>query len=266
MNHYFMNILCIGDVIGSVGTAFLRKRLPAFKREKRIDAVIANGENSSDTNGITPDSAERLLDCGVDLLTTGNHSFQRKESYALYESNAPVIRPANYPDKAPGRGSDVIDLGRARIRVLKLMVTVGMNPVLDCPFDTAERLLESFDEKIIIVDMHAEATAEKKALAYCLDGRITALFGTHTHVQTADEQILPRGTGYITDVGMTGPVHSVIGVQPELAVEKMRTKIPVRLLYAEGPCMINGVIFTVDERTGRTTAVERVLLTEQNRR
>ncbi len=253
-----MNVFCIGDVIGTVGAEYLRSRLPSFKRDKHIDAVIANGENSADTNGITPNSAEYLLNCGVDVITTGNHSFQRKESYPLYEREGPVIRPANYPSKAPGVGSYVIDLGRTRIRVINMMGTVGMNPVLDCPFDTADRLLAACDEKIIIMDLHAEATAEKRALAGYLDGRISAMFGTHTHVQTADEQILPGGTGFITDVGMTGPVNSVIGVQVEAAIEKMRTKIPVRLHYAEGPCMLNGVIFTIDEKTGKTTAVERI--------
>ncbi len=257
-----MNIFCIGDVTGTIGIDYVRKHLTTLKRLKKIDVVIANGENSPDTNGITPDSANYLLNCGVDLLTTGNHSFQRKESYSLYESDAPVIRPANYPDKAPGVGSYVIDLGRVRIRVLNMMGTVGMNPVLDCPFDTADKLLEGVEEKIIIMDMHAEATAEKRALAYYLDGRISAFFGTHTHVQTADEQILPNGTGFITDVGMTGPVNSVIGVNIDAAIEKMRTKMPVRLNYAEGRCMLNGIIFTIDEKTGKTTAVERVNISD----
>lgn len=254
-----MNILCIGDVIGSAGIAFLHRHLPSLKRLKSVDVVIANGENSADTNGITPESADALLRCGVDLLTTGNHSFQRKESYSLYENpNIPVIRPANYPDKAPGTGSYLVDLGRWRVRVINMMGTVGMNPVLDCPFDTADALLRETDEKIVIVDMHAEATAEKRAFAAWLDGRVSAVFGTHTHVQTADEQILPGGTGFITDVGMTGPIHSVIGVSVEAAIEKMRTKMPVRLVYADGPCMLNAVLFSIDEKTGRTLDVERI--------
>ena len=254
-----MNILCIGDVIGSAGIAFLHRHLPSLKRLKSVDVVIANGENSADTNGITPESADALLRCGVDLLTTGNHSFQRKESYSLYENpNIPVIRPANYPDKAPGTGSYLVDLGRWRVRVINMMGTVGMNPVLDCPFDTADALLRETDEKIVIVDMHAEATAEKRALAAWLDGRVSAVFGTHTHVQTADEQILPGGTGFITGVGMTGPIHSVIGVSVEAAIEKMRTKMPVRLVYADGPCMLNAVLFSIDEKTGRTLDVERI--------
>ncbi len=254
-----ISVLCIGDVIGTVGMKYLHKRLPTLKSLKKIDAVIVNGENSADTNGITPDSANYLLNCGVDLITTGNHSFQRKESYPLYENrNLPVIRPANYPSKAPGTGSAVIDIGRAQIRVLNMMGTVEMNPVLDCPFATSDALLEGIEEKIVIMDFHAEATGEKRALACYLDGRISAMFGTHTHVQTADEQILPGGTGFITDVGMTGPVNSVIGVSIDAAIEKMKTKMPVRLSYADGECMLNAVLFTIDEKSGRTTAVERI--------
>ena len=254
-----ISVLCIDDVIGTVGMKYLHKRLPTLKSLKKIDAVIVNGENSADTNGITPDSANYLLNCGVDLITTGNHSFQRKESYPLYENrNLPVIRPANYPSKAPGTGSAVIDIGRAQIRVLNMMGTVEMNPVLDCPFATSDALLEGIEEKIVIMDFHAEATGEKRALACYLDGRISAMFGTHTHVQTADEQILPGGTGFITDVGMTGPVNSVIGVSIDAAIEKMKTKMPVRLSYADGECMLNAVLFTIDEKSGRTTAVERI--------
>ncbi len=254
-----ISVLCIGDVIGTVGMKYLHKRLPTLKSLKKIDAVIVNGENSADTNGITPDSANYLLNCGVDLITTGNHSFQRKESYPLYENrNLPVIRPANYPSKAPGTGSAVIDIGRAQIRVLNMMGTVEMNPVLDCPFATSDALLEGIEEKIVIMDFHAEATGEKRALACYLDGRISAMFGTHTHVQTADEQILPGGTGFITDVGMTGPVNSVIGVSIDAPIEQMKTKMPVRLSYADGECMLNAVLFTIDEKSGRTTAVERI--------
>ena len=244
-----ITVLCIGDVIGTVGMKYLHRHLPALKRLKKIDAVIVNGENSADTNGITPDSAGYLLNCGVDLITTGNHSFQRKESYPIYESHqVPVIRPANYPDKAPGTGSAVIDIGRARIRVINMMGTVGMTPVLDCPFVTSDALLDGADEKIIIMDIHAEATAEKRALASYLDGRVSAVFGTHTHVQTADEQIF----------GMTGPINSVIGVEIEAAIEKMKTKMPVRLNYADGRCMLNAVLFVIDEKSGKTTAVERI--------
>lgn len=253
-----MNILCVGDVVGSVGCEFLRSRLPALKRLKAIDAVIVNGENSADTNGITPDSADRLFAAGVDCITTGNHSFQRRESYDMYDGTLPVIRPANYTSASPGRGVEIIDLGRSRIRVINLMGNVGMKNALTCPFETMDRLLEEANERFTIVDFHAEATGEKRALAEYIDGRVSALFGTHTHVQTADEQILPKGTGFITDVGMTGVINSCLGVKPELAIYSMRTHMPTRLEYAEGPCMLNGVLFALDDRTGMTVEVERI--------
>lgn len=256
-----MKILCIGDVIGSIGTKFLRKKLPELKRQYRIDAVIANGENCADTNGITPDSAEYLYRGGVDVITTGNHSFQRKESYDIYDEGLfAVIRPANYPNGVPGRGVHTVDFGYVQVAVVNLMGLVGMPEPLDCPFRTLEALLDDIDAKIILVDFHAEATAEKRALAEMFDGRVSAVFGTHTHVQTADEQILPKGTGFITDLGMTGPINSVIGVKPEAAIRRMTTHMPTRLEYADGPCMLNGVLFDIDRETGLTVSVERINL------
>ncbi len=255
-----MNILCIGDVIGTVGCDFLRRHLSSYKRLKGVDAVIVNGENSADTNGITPSSADMLFNAGADLITTGNHCFQRKESYELYDSSLPVIRPANYPSDVPGRGVEVLDLGKYQIAVVNLMGLVGMQEPLDCPYKTADRLLDTIREKVIIVDFHAEATAEKRALAEYLDGRVTAVFGTHTHVLTADEQILPKGTGFITDIGMTGPINSVIGVKTEAAIKRMTTHMPVRLEYADGECMINGVLFEVDPSSGKTLSAERVVI------
>ena len=253
-----MNILCIGDVTGTVGCEFLRRHLPAIKRHMAVDAVIVNGENSADSNGITPHSLDRLLEAGADLVTTGNHSFKRRESYDMYESGLPVIRPANFPSSTPGRGVDYIDKGRVRIRVINLMGNVGMQYALACPYETMDRLLAEESCPITIVDFHAEATAEKRALTEYLDGRVSAVFGTHTHVQTADEQILAGGTGFITDVGMTGPIDSCIGVRKEAAINYMRTHMPTRLDYADGPCMLNGVLFEVDEQTGRTLSVERI--------
>lgn len=255
-----MNVLCVGDVIGSTGSDFLRRHLPSLKRLKNIDAVIVNGENSADSNGITPHSAEDIFAAGADCITTGNHSFQRRESYEMYDGTLPVIRPANYPAGVPGRGVEVIDLGRLQLRVINLMGNVGMKSALRCPFETMDELLAQDDRKLTIVDFHAEATGEKRALAEYLDGRVSAIFGTHTHVQTADEQILPRGTGFITDVGMTGPVNSCLGVRPELAVSFMRTHMPTRLEYADGPCMLNAVLFELDEQTGKTLSVERINL------
>lgn len=252
-----MNVLCIGDVIGSAGIRFLSKKLPAFKRNHKIDLVIANGENSSDTNGITPASAASLFECGVDVITTGNHCFQRYESYDLYDTNEFVLRPANYPQGfAPGSGMCIVDMGRARVAVINLQGVVSMSP-LDCPFQTADELLEEIDTPFVIVDFHAEATAEKRCLARYLSGRISALFGTHTHVQTADEQVMCDRMGYITDVGMTGPVDSCIGADFDIAVKKMTSHMPMRLEYATGQCSLCAVIFTLDSQ-GNCTAVERI--------
>ena len=253
-----MNVLCVGDVTGSGASAFLRRHLPGLKRLKAVDAVIVNGENSADSNGITPNSADDLFTAGADCITTGNHCFQRRESYDMYDSDLPVLRPANYPSSVPGRGVEIIDLGRRRLRVISLMGNVGMKNALRCPFETMDELLAQGSERFTIVDFHAEATGEKRALAEYLDGRVSAVFGTHTHVQTADEQILPCGTGFITDVGMTGAINSCLGVKPELAISSMRTHMPTRLEYADGPCMLNAVLFELDDTTGRTLSVERI--------
>ena len=256
-----MNILCIGDVVGSQGCQFLRAHLPALKRTKAIDLVIANGENSADGNGITPASAEYLLDSGVDVITTGNHSFRRRESYELYDSCEALLRPANFPPAAPGCGLRVVDMGRTRVAVINLMGTVYMES-LRCPFETLDALLKTPDlPKLVVVDFHAEATGEKRALGFYADGRVTALFGTHTHVQTADECLLPHSTGYISDAGMTGVIDSVLGVKPEIIIGKLRTKMPARFDWAKGPCKMDCVLFSADERTGLCTGVERISLT-----
>lgn len=256
-----MKILCVGDVVGSAGCEMLRKQLPALRREHHIDLTIVNGENSADGNGITPDSAEHIFTSGADVITGGNHTFRRREIHALLEDNDRLLRPANYPESAPGSGYAVIDMGYTTVAVINLLGVVYMEPLTD-PFERAEQLVakaKADGAKVIVIDMHAEATAEKKALAYHLDGRVSAIFGTHTHVQTADEQVLPDGTGFITDVGMTGPYNSVLGVKPELAIQKMKDKLPVRFSTAEGACQLNACIFTVDAG-GKCTNCERILL------
>ena len=220
-----MKVLAIGDVVGSIGCKFLRTQLPTLKKEKNIDLVIANGENSADGNGITPASAEYLFTSGVDVITTGNHTFRRKESYELFDSEDCLLRPANYPKGAPGKGICIVDKGRYQIAVVNLMGVVYLE-ALDCPFSVMDNILEENSlPKIILVDFHAEATGEKGGFAYAYDGTVSAIFGTHTHVQTADEHILPQGTGFITDLGMTGPCHSVLGVKPELIIKKLRSKM-----------------------------------------
>lgn len=253
-----MNILCVGDVVGSAGCAHLEKVLPAVRRNYAVDVCIVNGENSADGNGITRVSAERLFACGADAITTGNHVFRRPEVYDLLDKKNGVLRPANYPSSAPGSGVFIVDKGRFRVAVINLLGLVYMDP-LACPFETLDSLLADLElPSCRIVDFHAEATAEKKALGFYADGRVTAVLGTHTHVQTADEQILDGGTAFISDIGMTGPIRSVLGIRPELAVSKMKDKLPVRFAVAEGNCTMNAVLLTVDLKTGKTTDITRL--------
>lgn len=253
-----MNILCVGDVVGSAGCRHLEQVLPAIKRQYAVDVCIVNGENSADGNGILPSSAKALFQFGADVVTTGNHVFRRREIYDMLDEKNGILRPANFPRTAPGCGVFVVDKGRYQVAVINLMGQVYMD-ALACPFETLDALLADPSlPRCRIVDFHAEATAEKKALAYYADGRVTAVVGTHTHVQTADEQILPNGTGFISDIGMTGPKHSVLGIRPELAIEKMRGKLPVRFAVADGACCMDAVLLSVDTSTGKTTAIERL--------
>lgn len=254
-----MRVLCISDVVGSRGCAFVREKLPALKKYYNIDAVICNGENSADGNGVLPTSADSLFASGVDVITLGNHTFRRKEIYAYLEESPFIIRPINFPEATtPGVGKCVLDLGRARLTVINLMGNVYFSENLDCPFATMDKVLKTVDTKITIVDFHAEATGEKGALAHYLDGRVSAVFGTHTHVQTADEQILPNGTGFITDVGMTGPQNSVLGIKSELIVEKLKCKLPVRFEVAQNPYRLDAVVFDIENSSGKCQSVERI--------
>ena len=253
-----MNILCIGDVVGSIGCRHLQTVLPRIKRELAVDVCIVNGENSADGNGITPASAGYIFDAGADVITGGNHTFRRHEFYSLLEENEFLLRPANLPAGTPGRGIAVVDRGRYQVTVINLQGTVYME-ALTSPFESLDAALtEAGHPKFCIVDFHAEATAEKRCLAAYADGRVSAVFGTHTHVATADEQILSGGTGFITDVGMTGPTDSCLGVRTDLALEKMRTKLPVRFATAEGDCHMDGVLFTLDDKSGKCVAVKRI--------
>lgn len=253
-----MNILAIGDVVGSVGCGFLRKVLPSYRKLQGIDLVIANAENSADGNGTTPASAEYLLSSGVDVLTGGNHTFRRRELYDYLETNERILRPANFPASAPGRGCLTVDMGYAQVAVINLMGTVFLEN-LRCPFETLDEILADPSlPKIKLVDFHAEATGEKRALAFYADGRLSAFFGTHTHVPTADETVLPQGTGYISDLGMTGVIDSALGVKPELVIRKFRSKMPVRFENAKGDCKLDGVVFEIDQATGLCQRAERV--------
>ena len=253
-----MQLLFIGDVVGSAGCRHLRRVLPAVKRQYGVDVCIVNGENAADENGITPAAAQHILDSGADCITGGNHTFRRHEYYERLAEAPYLLRPANYPPSAPGAGLYLLDRGRYQVAVINLMGVVYMEP-LRCPFETLDALLEKAGHPTFcIVDFHAEATAEKKALAYYADGRISALIGTHTHVQTADEQILPGGTGFLTDAGMTGPIQSVLGVRPEQSIAKMKEKLPVRFATAEGSCRMDGVLLELDDKTGKTARITRL--------
>ena len=252
-----MNILAIGDVVSNVGCEYLRKKLPSLKRTYGVDFCVVNGENSAAGNGITPQSADYLFDSGADLITTGNHVFRRREIYDRLDTDKNIIRPANYYQGNPGRGYAIADMGSVKIGIINLAGNAFMEGAN--PFTAADEVLKKLDDcRIILCDFHAEATGEKRALGFYLDGRVSAVFGTHTHVQTADEQILPNGTGYITDLGMVGTVNSVLGVTPEAIITKLKTGMPTRFDNNDGECMLNACLFEIDKQSGKTTAVQRI--------
>lgn len=252
-----IKILFIGDIISQVGCEYIRKSLSKFKKDNDIDIVIANGENSAVGNGILPYSANYLLDSGVDIITTGNHVFKRREIYTYLDETPQVIRPANFPNSCNGKGYYIYDGGKYTLCVINLMGVVYMDP-LKSPFDSVDQILKNVKADCFFVDFHAEATGEKKSLAYYLDGRVSAVVGTHTHVQTADEQILPNGTAYITDVGMTGPYQSVLGVKPQNVISRYKTCMPTRFEVENIHCQFNAVIVEIDEKTGKSYTINRV--------
>ena len=252
-----MNILFVGDVVGQRSAEFLAEKIPGIKREHCIGMTIVNGENSADGNGITPFSAKVLLEY-ADVVTTGNHCFRRREMNEMYEQSDVIIRPANFGDTV-GRGFTVLDMGRTRVAVVNL---IGMAFMESCdnPFHCADKLLAQLDTPNIIVDFHAEATSEKKAMGFYLEGRVSAVIGTHTHVQTADEQILGGHTGYITDVGYTGVRDSVLGVDKDVIISRLTTYYPQKHTYPAGDIMINAAVISIDEKTGKCTAVKRLYI------
>jgi len=254
-----MNILIVGDVIGKNGVKYVRDHLASIKKLYAIDFCVINGENSAMGNGINRESAETLLYAGADVITLGNHSFDKQDVFALFEDNLPIIRPANYPPSTPGEGHIIVDTGKHRICVINLLGRVNLG-IGDCPFRCAEGLVDRVKDEcdIILVDFHAEATSEKIAMGYMLDGKVTAVVGTHTHVQTADERVLSGGTAYITDIGMTGPINSVIGVKKEIIVKRFLTQLHQRFEVSENPINLHAVVVTVDDSTGMATAIERV--------
>ena len=257
-----MRLLAVGDVCGSIGCDEIRRVLPALKRDKKIDMTVINGENSADGNGILPESAQSLFACGADVITGGNHSLRRKQIFDYLDENPFVLRPHNLPEAENGKGICLVDLGYTTAAVINLCGIIFLEKSgASNPFKAADELIKKAREsgaKIIIVDFHAEATSEKRALGLYLDGRISAFFGTHTHVQTADEQILKKGTGYITDLGMTGPIDSVLGVKSEIIINRLKDGDPSKFELADGKCQLNGCIFDIDPKTGRTIGIERI--------
>ena len=255
-----MKILFIGDIMGEPGRRAVARAVPRLVTQRKIDVVVGNGENVAGGFGITPDLADELFRVGLSAITTGNHAWDKKEILDYLPRERRLLRPANYPEGVPGQGSVVIETaGGEAVAILQLMGRAYM-PTLDCPFQVAKRELERLRKCVaaVVIDMHAEATSEKMAMGHYLDGEATAVVGTHTHVQTADEQILPRGTAYMTDIGMTGPLHGVIGVKKELAIEKFLTGMPRRFEVASGPTVFCAALLDIDARIGKALSIERI--------
>ncbi|RHR10754.1 YmdB family metallophosphoesterase [Pseudoflavonifractor sp. AF19-9AC] len=256
-----LNILAVGDVVGEGGQDILARRLMELREETGAHFVVVNGENASGV-GITPAQARRMLDAGADVITLGNHTWNRIQIGDFLDKEPRILRPANYAGRVPGRGMGIYPCKGFRIAVLNLMGRVELNPNLDSPFKGANRLLREEGYDLAVVDFHAEATSEKGAMGWYLDGKVQALWGTHTHVPTADCQILPKGTGFVTDLGMTGPSRSVLGIRPEHSINLFLGGLPRRYEEAEGPCKLNACLFTIDTDKKRCTAVRRADIQE----
>ena len=252
-----LRVLAVGDVTGVNGLQYLQKKLRAVKKEYQIDLCIVNGENAS-VVGITPRQAEMIWDAGADVITLGNHTWNRREITVCLDDRREILRPANLLPSLPGRGWGVYETKIGPVAVVNLLGRCGMDFGPDNPFHVIDKILKQAGEIPVLVDFHAEATSEKLAMAYYLDGRVSALWGTHTHVQTADEQVLERGTGYLTDLGMTGPMCSVLGVRPEQSIALFRGELTSRFECADGPCRLSAAVFTIDGASRRCTAVERI--------
>lgn len=250
-------ILAIGDVVGEPGLVHLERSLRPLKRWKDVHFTVVNGENAAE-HGVTPEQVERIYAAGADVVTLGNHTFGKPQIARRLEEDPYLLRPANYTCRAPGRGWGIYECGRIRVGVMNLIGRCGLDFNADNPFFTADRLLKEEKPDLTLIDFHAQATSEKLALGYWLDGRVSAVWGTHTHVPTADERVMPKGTGYITDLGMTGPVESVLGICPEQSVEQFLGGLPGRYRVPEGPCKMQGAVFSLESETGLCIEAERI--------
>ena len=254
-----MNILAVGDIVGSSGIKELKKELPQIREKYNIDFVIVNGENAAEGMGITEKNFNDILSCNVDVITMGNHTWGKKDIFKFID-HPKLIRPANYPKGVVGKGYGIYTCNNLKVAVINLIGRVDINVLSENPFIIAKDLVKQLKPKtdIIIVDFHAEATAEKIAMGYFLDGEVTAIFGTHTHVQTADEKIFSKGTGYITDIGMTGPENSVIGMDIQVSFKRFETTLPEKYKIAEGKCKLHGVIFNINNETKKVEKIIRL--------
>ena len=257
---FTLNILVIGDVTSPAGIEHLKRNLWRVREENKIDFCVVNGENASFVTGISGELADILLSAGADAITGGNHTLRNKSVYNYLDDKNEILRPINFGDGAPGHGYAILDACGYRMLVINALGNIHIDPVLDSPFSYIDRLLarEAGNYDFSVLDIHAEATGEKIAVGYAYDGKINVVFGTHTHVQTADERILPNGTGYISDVGMCGESGGVIGMDAECVVERMRTRLPHKFKAATGAPVANGVVFTLDTKSGRVTEIKRL--------
>ena len=250
-------VLAVGDVVGGPGMERIRRSLRYLKKTTQADFVVVNGENAA-VVGMTPNQAEDIFDAGADVITLGNHTYAKRELVSYMEDTRRVLRPANYAPQAPGFGWGVYETKVGPLAVIDLQGRCNMDYGPDNPFLAVEKILGELNTKLIFVELHAEATSEKLAMGYMLDGKVSAVWGTHTHVPTADTQILPKGTGYVTDLGMTGPKYSVLGIQPHLSIAKFRGDLTERYRWAEGETKLEAVLFTLDTDNGLCKKVERV--------
>jgi len=254
-----LKVLLVGDVVGKPGRVACKSIIPFLKKNESIDFVIANGENIAGGSGINQRTIEELFSSGIDVVTTGDHAFKRKESYSLLKSNNAILRPANYPSDTPGVGSAIYSINDCKVGVINLLGRVFLKPI-DCPFRKAKEIIEKFKQEtsIIIIDFHAEATSEKIALSWSLDGEVSLICGTHTHVQTADETIRDKGTAYITDVGMTGPFKSVIGRDFNSVINSFYTLMPNHFKVATEDVRLNGIIVEINKKSGAAISIKRI--------
>ena len=250
-------VLCVGDVVGNPGLERIRKSLRQLKRKFDVDFTVVNGENAA-VVGLLPHQAEEILDAGADAITMGNHTWGKRELVDYLDDCPQILRPANYAPQVPGRGWQTFDTKAGKVALIDLIGRCNMDYGPDNPFLMIDKIKNQLDAKIILVEFHGEATSEKLAMGYMLDGQVSAVWGTHTHVPTADARVLPKGTGYVTDLGMTGPRESVLGIRPELSIAKFRGDLTERYRWADGPTKIEAVLFTIDSSTGKCLKAERV--------